>query len=67
MEKVPGTTNTVDVRVGRPIGRLIKQETFFEPRKVTGSELFSYLTCLHTTTFILMSTFLLVETISLKI
>ena len=32
----------------------------------TGSELFSYLTCFHTTKFILISIFSLVETIRLK-
>ena len=36
------------------------------PATATGSELFSYLTCLHTTRFIL-SIFSLAETISLKI
>ena len=39
----------------------------FEPRTATGSVLFSFLTCLDTTTFILLSVFSLVETISLKI
>ena len=34
----------------------------FEPRKDTGSVLFSYLTCLHTTTSIFLSPFALVET-----
>ena len=32
-----------------------------------GSALFSYLTCLHTSTLMLLSLFLLVDTISLKI
>ena len=39
----------------------------FELRTDTGSELFSYFTCLHTTTFIFLSLFALVETITLKI
>ena len=39
----------------------------FEPRTATGSVLFSYLTSLHDTIFILLSIFSLVETISLKI
>ena len=39
----------------------------FEPRTDAGSVLFSYFTCLHTTTFIFLSLFALVETISLKI
>lgn len=30
---------------------------YFEPQTATGSELFPYLTCLHTTTFILFSVF----------
>ena len=39
----------------------------FEPRTATGSEVFFYLTCLHTTTVTLLSIFSLVETISSKI
>ena len=47
---------------------LIKQLcNVFEPRTDTGSVLFSYFTCLHTTTFIFLSFFALVETITLKI
>ena len=38
-----------------------------ERRTATGSELFYYLTCLHTITFILLSIFSVVETIRLKI
>ena len=38
-----------------------------KPRMTTRSEQFSYLSCLHTTIFILLSIFSLVETISLKI
>lgn len=37
------------------------------PRKATGSELFSDLTCLHSTSFILLSSLSVVETINLKI
>ena len=46
----------------------IRDLIVFEPRTATGGELFSYLTCLHTTTFIflLKYLFLLTETISLK-
>ena len=47
--------------------RELKHATFFEPRTATGSVLFSHLTCLQTTPFILLSFFSLVETISLKI
>ena len=36
----------------------------FEPRTDTESVLFSYFTCLHTTTLIFLSLFALVETIS---
>ena len=36
-------------------------------RTATESELFCYLTCYHTTTFVLLSIFSLVETISLQI
>ena len=39
----------------------------FEPRTTTGSQLFSYLRCFHTTLFILLSIGLLGVTISLKI
>ena len=39
----------------------------FRTRTATGSVLFSYLTCLHTTIFLLSSLFSLVETFSLKI
>ena len=39
----------------------------FEPRTDTGSVQFSYFTCLHTTIFIFLSLFALVETITLKI
>jgi len=39
----------------------------FEVRTAPGSELLSYLTCLHTTSFIILSIFSLVKTISLKI
>ena len=39
----------------------------FEPRTDTGSVLFSYFTCLQTTTFTFLSLFALVETITLKI
>ena len=46
----------------------LKQETFLEPRTATGCGRFSsYFTCLHTTAFILLRIFSLVETISLKI
>ena len=39
----------------------------FETRKATRSELFSLLTCLHTTTFTLLSIFSPLEVISIKI
>ena len=39
----------------------------FETRTATGSELFSLLTCLHTTTFTLLSIFSPLEMISIKI
>ena len=39
----------------------------FETQTATGSELFSLSTCLHTTTFISLSIFSLLETLSLKI
>ena len=39
----------------------------FEARTSTGSELLSYLTCLHTTSFIILNIVSLVKTISLKI
>ena len=39
----------------------------FDTRTATGSELFSLLTCLHTTTFISLSVFSLLETLILKI
>ena len=39
----------------------------FETRTATGSELFSLLTCLHTTTFTLLSIFSPLEMISTKI
>ena len=38
-----------------------------QPQTDTGRVLFSYFTCFHTTTFIFLSLFALVETISLKI
>ena len=38
----------------------------FETRAATGSELFSLLTCLHTTTFTLLSIFSPLEMISIK-
>ena len=38
----------------------------FEPRTDTGSVLFSYFTCLHTTPYIFLSLFALVETITWK-
>ena len=38
-----------------------------DTRTATGSELFSLLTCLHTNTFISLSIFSILETISLKI
>ena len=38
----------------------------FETRTATGSELFSFLTCLHTTTFTLPSIFSPLEMISIK-
>ena len=38
----------------------------FDARTATGIELLSYLTCLHTTSFIILNTFLLLKTISLK-
>ena len=38
----------------------------FEMRTATGNELFSLLTCLHTTTFISLSIFSLLDTLSLK-
>ena len=47
------------------IGSLSK--CVFEMRTATGSELFSLLTCLHTTTFISLSIFALLEALSLKI
>ena len=39
----------------------------FETRTATGSELFSFLTCFHTTTFTLLSIFSPLEMISTKI
>ena len=39
----------------------------FEARTSTRSELLSYLTCLHTTSFIILNIVSLVKTISLKI
>ena len=39
----------------------------FERRTATGSELFSFLTCLHTTTFALPSIFSPLEMINIKI
>ena len=39
---------------------------YFEPRTDTGSVLFSYFTCLHTTTFIFLNPFALVEMISFE-
>ena len=39
----------------------------FETRTATGSELFSFLTCLHTTTFTFPSIFSPLEMISIKI
>ena len=39
----------------------------FETRTATGSKLFSLLTCLHTTTFILLSIVSPLEMISLKV
>ena len=47
--------------------RDLKHAKFFEPRTATGSELFSSLTCLQTSALILLSIFLLVGTVSLKI
>ena len=39
----------------------------FDTRTATGSELFSLLTCVHTTTFTLISIFSPLEMISIKI
>ena len=39
----------------------------FETRTATGSELFSLLTCFHTTTFALLSIFSPIEMISTKV
>ena len=50
----------------RAINRELKHDVF-EPRTDTGSVLFSYFTCLQSTTSIFLSLFALVETISLKI
>ena len=50
---------------GKLIGSLSTR--VFETRTATGSELFSLLTCLHTTTFTLLSIFSLLEMISIKI
>ena len=51
------------------IGSLSKcrSKCVFETRTATGSELFSLLPCLHTTTFISLSIFALLEALSLKI
>ena len=45
----------------------IKHANLFEQRTAIGSELFSYLICLHTTTCIFLSIFSQFETITLKI
>ena len=45
----------------------LKQETFSSHGRPSERKLFSYLTCPHTTTYVLLSIFSLVETISLKI
>ena len=47
--------------------RELKGGDVFELRTATGCELFSNLTCLHTTIFALLSMFSLVDEISLKI
>ena len=45
----------------------LKAGNVFEPRKATGTVLFSHLNCLYTTTYLFWSLFSLVETISLNI
>ena len=47
--------------------RELEQETCSSHGRPPERKLFSYLTCPHTTTFVLLSIFSLVETISLKI
>ena len=48
-------------------GCFLQNSDVFETRTATGSELFPFQTCLHTTTFILLSIFSPSETISLNI
>ena len=56
-----------DVRLIAGNVRELPSMRVFETRKATGSELFSFLTCLHTTTFALPSIFSPLEMISIKI
>ena len=53
--------------VFRDTNNMELKQARFEMRTATGSELFSLLTCLHTTTFTLPSTFSPLEMISIKI
>ena len=59
----PIQTNGTHRRVIRELFAL----DVFGPRTAIGRELLSYLTCLHTTTFMLLSLFSLVGTIRLEI
>ena len=51
---------------GSPIGSLLSMRAF-DTRTTTRSKLFSLLTCLHTTTFIMLSIFSSLEMISIKL
>ena len=46
---------------------ILRMSATIEARAATGKELFSYSTCLHITTFLLLSIFSFAEEISLKI
>ena len=49
-------------------GNEVEARNVFEPRRATGSELFSYLACFHTSIFVLLCIFFsLVETIKMEI
>ena len=56
-----------DTRVRKDLRIGSLSTSVFETRTPTGSELFSLLTCLHTTTFALLSIFSPLEIISIKI
>lgn len=60
-ETLGGTVDSVVVKWGTLVGDV------FEAQTATGGELFSHSTCHHATTFILLSLFSVVETISFKI